>query len=208
MHRTRRWCCALLGLVAVGLGATAGAAYRDEAVKAAFLYRFTGYVDWPSPAMRSGRFTVAVLGSRSVAAELDRLFSKHTVKNLPARVRTIESPDQALDTHILYVGSEYSGSLQEVSALVGTRPILLVSDHATGLEDGSAVNFLLIDRRVRFEVSLTATQRAGLKVSSQLLSVAARVRGAVLPRLDDACRNATGDDEPDARCGLRMVSVP
>jgi hypothetical protein len=207
MHRTRSWCCALLGLLAVGLGATADGAYRDEAVKAAFLYRFTGYVDWPAAAMRSGRFNVAVLGSRSVAAELERLFAKHTVKNLPARVRTIESPDQAFDAHILYVGDEYSGSLEDVAARVGTRPILLVSDHATGLENGSAVNFLLVDRRVRFEVSLTATQRAGLKVSSQLLAVAARVRGAGLPRLDDVCRNAAVDG-PEVPCGLRMVSVP
>ncbi|MEJ0007111.1 MAG: YfiR family protein [Steroidobacteraceae bacterium] len=53
--------------------------------------------------------------------------------------------------------------------------VVTASDH--GLEDGSCVNFLFVDRRVRFEVSMTAADHLGLKVSSELLSVAVRVQG-------------------------------
>jgi hypothetical protein len=50
-------------------------------------------------------------------------------------------------------------------------------DHPRGLDEGGVINFLIVDRRVRFEVSMNAAQRAGLRISSQLLSVAVRVRG-------------------------------
>ena len=174
-------CCALLGMLFAGWTGSAHGAYSDEAVKAAFLYRFTGFVDWPPESLAPGHFTIAVLGSRPIAKELARLLVKYPVKNLPARVRQVDDATQALDAHMLYVGTGYLGDLREVSDALANRPVLLVTDHAGALEQGSAVNFLLVDRRVRFEISLAAAQRARLKVSSQLLAVAAHVRGAALP---------------------------
>ncbi len=56
--------------------------------------------------------------------------------------------------------------------------MLLVTDEEGGLNAGSALNFLTIDRNVRFEVSLTSADRWGLKVSSELLGVAVRVLGS------------------------------
>ena len=173
-------CCALLGLLLAGWSEGSPAAYSDEAVKAAFMYRFTGYVDWPAETLQGGYFTFAVLGSRPVAKELARLLEKYPVKNLPARVRIVEDASQALDAQVLYVGPAYHGDLRGVSEALAQRPLLLVTDHPGGLDDGSAVNFLIVDRRVRFEVSLAAAHRAGLKVSSELLAVAAHVRGATI----------------------------
>jgi hypothetical protein len=57
------------------------------------------------------------------------------------------------------------------------RPVLIVSDSPQGLENGSALNFVLVDDRLRFEASLRATERAGLKVSSRLLALAQRIVG-------------------------------
>jgi hypothetical protein len=173
-------CCALLGLLFTGWTGIANGAYSDEAVKAAFLYRFTGFVDWPPESLEPGHFTIAVLGSRPVAKELARLLVKYPVKNLPARVRLVDHPREALDAQMLYVGASYPGDLREVTDALAQRPVLLVTDHPGALDEGSSVNFLVVDRRVRFEISLGAAQRAGLRVSSQLLAVAAHVRGAAL----------------------------
>jgi len=60
---------------------------------------------------------------------------------------------------------------------VAGRPVLIVTSEDDGLDAGSAVNFLLIDQRVRFEISVDAAHSAGLKVASELLAVAIRVRG-------------------------------
>lgn len=198
MAAKTRWSCfALLGLLVTGWSGVAKAAYSDDAVKAAFLYRFTGFVDWPPASLEAGHFTIAVLGSRPVAKELSRLLVKYPVKNLPARVRLVDHARQASDAQMLYVGTGFLGDLREVTDSLAHQPVLLVTDHPGALDEGSAVNFLLVDRRVRFEISLAAAHRAGLKVSSQLLAVAAHVRGAVLPSscseswrqsLDHGCR--------------------
>jgi hypothetical protein len=154
--------------------------YREDLVKAAFLYRFTGYMEWPSEALQTGNFTIAVMGGTSVADELGKLITQHSVKNLPVRVRTIDAARQALDAQVLYIGPDYTGDVRALIQSLAARPILVVTDRPTGLDDGGALNFILVDRRVRFEVSLGAAHRAGIKVSSELLAVAARVRGSSL----------------------------
>lgn len=179
--RRRLLACAVYALCAAALPAWGGEVYEPDTVKAAFLYRFTGYVDWPDEAMREPTFTIAVLGSPSIAAELGRVLPSHLVKGLPAGVRTIRSIDELGAAQMLYVGAEHPGALRPLIDALGTRPVLVVTDRERALDDGSAVNFLPLDRRVRFEISLEATRKAGLKVGPSLLAVAATVRGAPRP---------------------------
>ena len=172
--------CAVVVAALIFGSARSAESYRSEAVKAAFLYRFTGYIEWPESALQTDHFTIAVLGSDAVSDELSELMAQRHIKNLPARVRLIESARQVEGAHILYVGPEYSGDLQALAVQLATQPTLIVTEHARGLDQGGVVNFLMVDRRVRFEVSLAAARRRGIKVSSELLSVAARVRGVSL----------------------------
>jgi YfiR/HmsC-like len=167
-------------------------AYREDVVKAAFLYRFTGYVEWPSQALQDDYFTIAVMGGESVADELGKLVTQHSVRNLPIRVRSIAAAKQALDAQVLYIGSHYTGDVRALIQSLATTPILIVTDNPRGLDNGATLNFMLVDRRVRFEVSLPSANRAGIKVSSELLAVAVRVRGSSLlsdpvcmPQLED-----------------------
>ncbi len=78
---------------------------------------------------------------------------------------------------LLYVGRNYAGNLGRLIADQRGRPVLIVTDQPGGLEAGGAINFLLVDQRVRFEVSPSPAQGAGLHISSQLLAVAVRVLG-------------------------------
>jgi hypothetical protein len=180
LHRT------LLAALMLIAQPTHSEVYSEEAVKAAFLNRFTGYMEWPSAAQAPSTFTIAVLGGSAVADELSKLLAQRRIKNLPARVLTVRSAAQASDAHMLYVGPEYAGDLRAVVKTLASRPVLIVTDSARGLDAGSALNFMLVDRRVRFEVSLSAAHQAGIKISSDLLAVAARVRGTNL-RPEKAC---------------------
>jgi hypothetical protein len=173
---------ALLACVLMLPALRAGAAlaqesYSQEAVKAAFLYRFADFIDWPSTTDAT-HFTIGVLADRPVAAQLQLLLRSHLVKGKAAEVRAIESPRQLADAQILYIGRAYPGGVHRVMEALGRRPILIVSDEDNGLSEGAMINFLLVDRRVRFEVSLAAADRARLQVSSELLSVAVHVQGA------------------------------
>jgi hypothetical protein len=198
----RRLCVALL-LCAAFMPAQSAEVYEAAAVKAAFLYRFTGYVDWPPAALGKPVFTIAVLDSDAVAGELARLLPEHPVKDLPAQVRVIHSIREAAGAEMLYVGSVYTGNLHALIDSLGTRPVLVVTDRDGALDEGSAVNFLMVDRRVRYEISLTAAANAGLQVEPALLSVAVRVLGASHSGI--SCTATDSAQAADRSCMPRMA---
>jgi hypothetical protein len=102
---------------------------------------------------------------------------------------------------MLYVGSGLSNFLRALSSSAVT-PMLVVSDDEQGLDLGSVLNFVTVDKRVRFEISLTAAERAHLKISSDLLSVAIRVHGARRQSYGSCVPFALPEDN-DAPCSIR-----
>src|ERR1700722_4920072 len=157
----------------------AGGAESDseEAVEGAFLSRFTGYVDWPPQAAADPQFTIAVLDAGGVATELERLLQNRQIQNRPAQVRPIKNLRELDGAQMLYIGGSHRDDLHRLISSVAGRPVLVVTSQEGGLDAGSSVNFLLIDPRGRFEISLDAAQGSGLRVASELLAVAIRVRG-------------------------------
>jgi hypothetical protein len=199
----------LLGLVlCIPLAAppvVADEAYSEDAVKAAFLYRFAGYVDWPEEAHSPNDFTIAVYQADGVMHELQRLLPNHAIKGMAASVRQIRNMRELGDAQMLYIGPGHADSLRSLVAAVGPRPVLLVTDDEDGLAVGSALNFLKLDKRVRFEVSLTAAERSGLRISSELLSVATRVQGGRL-RSGVFCAPA-GEFEFETPCNFSLARL-
>ena len=172
---------ALLGILTAVTGAipSAGAAesYSEDAVKAAYLYRFAGYIDWPADALADTPFTIAVVGAPGVAGELQRLLPAHPINKGIAQVRQINRVQDVGSAQILFVGRGHADFLRALKSSGARRSTLLVTDEEGGLDSGSMLNFLTIDRRVRFEISVTAAERAQLKISSDPLSVAVRIHG-------------------------------
>ncbi|MCE9659803.1 MAG: YfiR family protein [Burkholderiales bacterium] len=173
----RRSVTGWLALAAIAFGG--GLATAEEAleasVKAAYLYKFLTYVDWPAPAFASAEApqVIGVLGADDVLAELQRMVVGRTVNGHPL-VATRVAPGDSIDLlHVLYIGRS-ARSAAPLRAAAG-RPILTITDAPTGLAEGSALNFVLVQGRVRFEASLLAAERAGLKLSARLLAVAERV---------------------------------
>lgn len=179
---------ALALLIPVLAQAQSAERYSEDAVKAVFLYRFTGFIEWP-PTAPSGDFSIAVLGADGVADALGHLLADRSIKDRPAHVRKIKRPEDVGEACVVYVGPNRAGDLKAIVAAAADRPILIVSSEEQGLAYGSMVNFILVDQHVRFEVSLSAANRAGLKISSDLLSVASRVVAA----------GATAIDQPGSR---------
>jgi hypothetical protein len=149
-------------------------AYSADEVKAAFLYHFGTYVDWPE-GRRQGPLTIAVLGAASVAQQLAAYLPGRTIGGRAVAVRPIARIEDLGDAAELFIGEGENARLGEVIAKVGQRPVLIVTDSPNGLASGAMVNFQLVDRRVRFEISLKKAQSAGLNLSSRLLAAALRV---------------------------------
>jgi len=206
--------CACAGAAILGLAAIvtirsparAAESYSEDAVKAAYLYRFAGYVNWPqNEAPEDGPFTIAVLGSPGVARELRQLLPGHLINNRPVQIREIAAAQDLGKPKILYVGTGYAASLRSHIPPAGLPALLLVTDEEGGLNAGSVLNFVTVDRRVRFEVSLTAADRSGLKVSADLLGVAIRVRGGGR-QSRDVCSPFSLTDSSDGGCIVRVAA--
>jgi hypothetical protein len=168
-------------LVCVTAGAVQAANLPPErGVKAAYLYQFLTYVEWPPAtfAEPADPFVIAVAGADDIADELVRITASRTVNNRALQVRRIRPGDPLTEVQLLFIGrseSERSGTLLRQ---VLHRPTLTVTETEGGLAEGSIINFRMLDGRVRFDVSLAAAARNNLRLSSRLLAVAASVQGS------------------------------
>jgi hypothetical protein len=169
--------------------------FSADAVKAAFLYRFASYVEWPAEAHGSP-FVIAVVDAENVASQLDLLLPRIRLNGQPAQVRRISRASELEGVHILYVSPNAFARSRALRSAAAKLPILLVTEDERGLESGAVINFVEAGRNVRFEVSLEASDRARLKIDSALLSVAARVER--LPQAWAPCA---------PRCETRMASI-
>jgi hypothetical protein len=168
---------ALLG-AAMGPDAFAQRGEATEAtVKAAFLYKFAGYVDWPASAFPApdAPFVFGVVGNDEVAGELAKVTAARQIGGHPVVVKRLRENEPPRGIHALFVGRAAVDRLSSLIRAAQQPALLIVTETERGLEAGSAINFVVADDRVGFEVSLDAAERNGLKISSRMLAVARRV---------------------------------
>ncbi len=168
---------ALAVLVATLPGANAQAPALEETVEAAYLYKFPGFVDWPSDAFKSpaSPIVIGLAGAPKVLDELARISRGRLVLGRPVETRAIVGGELPRDLNVLFIGRGASADVGRLVAEARRAHWLVVTDLPDGLKDGAALDFVEIDGRLRFEASPPAAQQAGIKLSSKLLSVAAKV---------------------------------
>lgn len=150
----------------------------EGAIKAAFLYKFCFYVEWPISYLRRAEDPIVfgVAGSQEFTDELTKTLKNHTVNDHPLQVKTISSSADLAGLHVLYVAKTQETLLQSFLEHTSGQPLLFVTESPTALDEGSGINFLVQDERVRFDVNLVATSQRDLHLSAQLLKVARTVR--------------------------------
>lgn len=153
-----------------------------DSVKAAFLYHFGKFVGWPEGALADETFTIAVLGAKSVAEELQHIVPGRNVQGHPIQVREIHSIEDLGKAQILFIHQNESVRLTRMLEAVRGKPVLIVTDVEDGLRHGATINFTIAEQRVRFEVSLGQAKRMGLYLSSRLLDIALRVEQSGLQK--------------------------
>lgn len=166
----------LAGWLALAAASPAIAATLEASVKAAYLYKFTGFVEWPPRAFSAPEapIVIGVVDAPEVLEELTRALVGRSIHGRPLRARRVTPGETLKGVHVLYVPAP--GSLPGAwLASAHAEPLLLVTDQPGGLASGSMLNFLLDNGRVRFEASVPAAERAGIKLSARLLAVAERV---------------------------------
>jgi len=144
----------------------------EYGVKAAFLYNFAKFVDWPPSAFPERRFNLCILGDDPFGHLLDDIVANDSVGGRPIAVQRVARLADLPSCHLLFLGRlERERRREALAALRGTA-VLTVGDADGFLADGGMVNFFLEDNKVRFEVNRAAVDKSPLKMSSKLLRVA------------------------------------
>jgi hypothetical protein len=157
--------------------AESAAVQLERRIKAAFLYKFSGYVDWPAAsfARPESPIVIGVAGDDRLANELAQMTADRTTAGHPIRVLRLDRDDSPRGLHILFVTGAESDRVKEWADSLRGSPVLLVTDGPGALEHGSMINFVASEGRIRFEVALGPVLGCGLKLSSGLLTVAKTV---------------------------------
>ncbi len=176
----RRWSCLLLLMALGSHHAHAAEPVRnatEASVKAAYLYKFAAYIEWPPAAFvrTETPFVIGIVGADDIAAELNKIKAAASVGGRPLEVRVLRPGEAAGGVHILFFGQQDAARLTREIKVTVAQPILTVTENGNGLLTGSIINFVNVSNRIRFEVSLANADRNSIKVSVRLLNVALRV---------------------------------
>lgn len=185
----------ILALFAVPEAQADSASAREYQVKAAFLYNFIMFVDWPDEKMPAANepIIIGIIGKDPFENAFDPVKDKQAKdrKVIVKRFKGLEELKKAGETdfnqqvaairkcHLLFICLSEEKVVREITDLVKNNNILIVGDMPKFLETGGGIiNFVLEEQKIRFEVNATAAKEAGLKIRSQLLRLATRVIGA------------------------------
>ena len=165
-------------LTIVPSGAGGQSATADD-LKAAFLFSFAKFVEWPPDAFPTANapLTFGVVGDDFVGHSLDGLVHGKAINGRPLQVNRLKDGDDLTRIHMLFVrGSDESRAADVMKRLSGST-VLTVSDLKGFCELGGMIRLFVEDNHVRFEVNLDAAEQAHLTVSSRVLTLAKTVRG-------------------------------
>jgi YfiR/HmsC-like len=156
----------------------ADGAYAEYEVKAAMVYNFTRFVEWPNQSFKDDRaaLVIGVLGSDPFGHALDEALRDKQYGARAIQVKRLKKVGDAEGCHILFIARSERAHLAATLAALRTAPVLTISDMEGFSQSGGAIELTLDGNRVRFEINQGSAQTAGLTISSKLLKLAARVR--------------------------------
>jgi hypothetical protein len=170
-------------LVAIALGAVPGArlalaqsASIDD-VKAAFLFNFTRFVQWPADAFASDTspFVIGILGADPVGDSVLEIIRGKTVEGRGLRLTRVSANDDLSSLHLLFIGNSDKSRVADILARAADQAVLTVGDSVGFSAAGGIIEFDNENNTIKLEINLASAQRSHLKISSKLLALAKAV---------------------------------
>jgi len=148
-------------------------------VKAAFLFNFAKFVEWPSNKFPSADapLQICIFGQGPFGVDFERVIAGKSVSGHTLQISYPTNTTEARTCHILFIPSTQKKKMQQILDSLKGASVLTVADTEGFAQMGGDVNFVLDDDRVRFEINLKATDAEHLKLSAKLLAVAKTVIG-------------------------------
>jgi hypothetical protein len=170
LSRSLIWLLLLVG----GDGRAQESQPTEYQIKAAFLFNFAKFVEWPTAAFVgvTSPIVIGILGENPFRDDLARTIRNKTIDEHPLEIKELRSPTEATNCHILFISTSEKKRLPEIlKGLKGTS-VLTVGEMDRFTESGGMINFVLKGKKIRFQINNDEATRAGLKISSKLMSLA------------------------------------
>lgn len=182
----KRWALGLgvvlSGLLAIVFGRMPLRAQEDESIenreyriKAAYLYQFGRYIEWPSSTFADSKapFVIGVVGESRITSDLEEIAKTRKMQERTLQIRRFSSPEDVRPCHILFFSSSLAAETQtEIIRRVINHSVLLVGESEDFLKWGGVIRFAVEENKVRIDIARKAAGREGLTVSAKLFQVA------------------------------------
>ena len=148
----------------------------ESKLKAAFLFNFAKFVEWPPTAFADANspLTIGILGDNPFGGDLEAIIRDKTINNRTIAIKLMRSLAEATNCQVLFISPSAKSKISEMISGLGSASVLTVGETDRFAESGGMINFVKEGNKIRFEINEVAAKRAGLKISSKLLSLASR----------------------------------
>jgi hypothetical protein len=164
----------LVLLLAAALGRAQTPPPSEYQLKAAFLYNFAKFIDWPPEAFADDKapFVFGILGDNPFGNDLEQTVAGKKINDRPISVQVFRTAAEAAHCQILFISNSEKKRFSEIIQNLHGSAVLTVSDTDRFIESGGMVNFVKEASKIRFQINDEAAKAAQLKISSKLLSLA------------------------------------
>jgi hypothetical protein len=173
------WAVPWIGAAGLPETPARGSVSKEYQVKAACLFNFAQFVEWPAAAFPKAEtpICIGVLGEDPFGPVLEQIIHDETINNRKLVIRRSTREAELTSCHLLFVSKSEQGRVDQILATLNQASILTVGEMEQFAFRGGIINFFLEGSKVRFEINPAMAKRNGLKISSQLLKLG-RVIGA------------------------------
>ena len=164
----------LLSLLLTPGGGRAQEAQPSEyQVKAALIFAFAKFVEWPPATFADTKspLCIGVLGDNPFGADLERTVQDKMLNNRPLAIKECRTLEEAKKCHVLFISTSEKKRFPEIFDGLAEAHVLTVGETENFVKSGGAINFFREGNRFRFEINDAAAKKAGLKVDSKLLGL-------------------------------------
>jgi hypothetical protein len=164
-------CISLLMLLLAAVICYGQTEAEESNLKAAFIYNFTRFVEW-EPSEIATEFIIGVVGTSGVDGALEEISKTRTVNSKKIVIKHFEKLEDVDKCNVLFIPKNVKIPLHEFLVKTENKGVLVVSEKQGYASKGASINFVIVDKKLKFEANTKAISSAGLKVSAQLLKLA------------------------------------
>lgn len=158
-------------IILVGYSPYGQSEAQEYDLKAAYIFNITKFIYWDST-IPGNEFIIGIIDSSPILEPLEKIAKTKKVMDKKISIRQCSKLEEIDNCTILFIPKNTSFSLKEILEITKSKKILTISEHEGYGKKGTAINFVMINDNLKFEVNIKTLETLGLKASSQFLKLA------------------------------------